>query len=183
MLVKADLAADFSRLVKIIQAQTVNKVSKKVNLNFAPKDDPNYIENGRYCRTLNPDLKQTSTGLLTCLGAFTYSIKNKNYEYIYVSNADSTKLAQVKLISSTSYPIAKYTYSYPDGVLKSTVVDLSADKKMLFNPDGSLKLYASPKICVEGKKGAMNPINYAYQLCKKYLEQEEESLNSRYNKK
>lgn len=176
--VLAQVDPAFKSLVNSVKAKTINKASKIINLQFAPPVDPNYVENSRYCRgTSSSTPTTTASGLLTCQAGYKYSIKANKYIYTYSSSASDAKLSLVTLISQGSYPISYYNYSYPDGSLRSVVVKLSKDKMMLFEPNGSLKKFSSPKNCISERNGAFSNFSYTHDMCNKIMVQEEHSLN------
>ena len=177
-MVLADVKQDFLKFVNIIKNQTINKVSKKINVQAFASEDPDAVANGKHCRSLAQP-KQTPSGLLNCRGNYTYTVQNNKYRYTYSYSASGSKLKLVTLVSSTKYPIGYYNYSYPEGNLKSAVIELSAEKKMLFDPDGNLKLYTSPKMCIQDSKGELVQLKYAYQLCNKLFDQEEGVITNR----
>lgn len=177
--VLADLNQDFARLVNSIKQQTVNKAAKMVNVQFASPNDPDSMQNSKYCRgTSSSTGIQTSAGLLTCLPGYLYTIKGAKYIYTYSYSASGSTLKLLTAVASTGYPKGYYSYSYPDGKLKAVVVELSSDKKMLFDPTGKLKRFSSPTNCMTETNGSFSKVPYSYQMCNGLFTQEENILKS-----
>lgn len=149
---------------------TVKKASKQIDLKWAPATNPSAAESVKFCRSAtNFPLTQ---GSLTCHPNHRYTIKAKNnkYEFGYY---EPDKLFLVSLVSSQSFPSVYYNYSYPDGKLKGVIVALSAKDKMVFNPDGKLRLYLTDKGCFQdNSNNELVMLRYTQQLCETYYTQE-----------
>ena len=167
--VLAQLKQDFIKFVDVVKKQVVNNVSKKVSLNFLSPVDTEAKDFIRHCQGMSTSntTKQTPKGTLSCLPKYKYQLQDSKYRYIYdYRHTDpQSKLKLVTSISSSKYPIGYYSYAYPTGDLKAIVIELSAEKKMLFDPDGNLVAYTSPKMCVKDVKGELSQLRYTYEAC------------------
>jgi len=166
----AEIKEDFLRFVSIVKEQTINKVPRTANIYHLSPGDNDSKSNIAHCNGMSTanTTKQTSEGLLTCLPNYQYQVKDSRfiYTYDYRNTNPESKLKLVTTISSKKYPVGYYAYSYPEGNLKSAVIEFSDEKKMLFEPDGSMLIYSSPGMCIQKTSKGLSQVNCTYDWCK-----------------